>query len=91
MTDASTGLNPGAATTTPGVSARVRGMVFPPFDVLNQKAAALRRAGRREVAMSRLPVADRAAILWRLWQPDLARPFRAVARRARRLVGGGST
>jgi hypothetical protein len=30
---------------------------------------------------------DKAAILWRLWQPDLARPFRAIERRLRRIGG----
>jgi aspartate/methionine/tyrosine aminotransferase len=51
MTDGSTGLNAGAAATTPRVSMRVRGMVFPPFDVLNQKAAALRRTGRHVITL----------------------------------------
>lgn len=52
-----------------------------------EQERALRRAGRREVRLSRLGAADKAAILWRLWQPDLARPFRAVARRVRRVAG----
>jgi glycosyltransferase involved in cell wall biosynthesis len=52
-----------------------------------EQERALRRAGRREVRLSRLPAADKTAVLWRLWQPDLARPFQAVARRVRRVAG----
>src|SRR4030095_15510862 len=33
------------------VSARARGLVFPPFDILNQKAAALRQAGHRVISL----------------------------------------
>ena len=32
-------------------SARARGLVFPPFDILNQKAAALRQAGHRVLSL----------------------------------------
>jgi aminotransferase len=45
------GLNVGSSAAAPGVSARVRGMVFPPFDVLNQKAAALRRQGHDVITL----------------------------------------
>ena len=33
------------------VSARARSLVFPPFDILNQKAAALRQAGHRVISL----------------------------------------
>jgi aspartate/methionine/tyrosine aminotransferase len=33
------------------VSARARSLVFPPFDILNQKAAALREAGHRVISL----------------------------------------
>ena len=33
------------------VSERARALVFPPFDVLNQKAAALRQAGHRVISL----------------------------------------
>jgi len=33
------------------VSARARGLVCPPFDILNQKAAALRQAGHRVISL----------------------------------------
>ena len=35
----------------PAVSARTRSLVFPPFDILNQKAAALRQAGHRVISL----------------------------------------
>ena len=35
----------------PGLSSRVKSLVLPPFDVLNQKAAALRRAGAPVISL----------------------------------------
>lgn len=35
----------------PGLSSRVKGLVLPPFDVLNQKAAALRRRGAPVISL----------------------------------------
>ncbi len=35
----------------PAVSARARNLVFPPFDLLNQKAAALRQAGKPVISL----------------------------------------